>query len=75
MASPETSRGNCLPYVLHLRRFPASQDNKDKNKVLNLIIAHINEQFKAGVWSQSQERKKILGAGTEPEPVTLKCQN
>ena len=34
LASPEAGRGNCLPYVLRLRRFPASKEDKyrDKNK-------------------------------------------
>ena len=34
LASPEAGRSNCLPYVQRLRRFPASQEDKyrDKNK-------------------------------------------
>ena len=34
LASREPGRGNCLPNVLRLRRFPASQENKyrDTNK-------------------------------------------
>ena len=32
LASPEAGRGNCLPYVLQLRRFPASQEDKYRDK-------------------------------------------
>ena len=32
LASPEAGRGNCLPYVLGLRRFPASQEAKYRDK-------------------------------------------
>ena len=34
LVPPEAGRGNCLPYVLAPRRFPASQEDKyrDKNK-------------------------------------------
>ena len=31
-ASPEAGRGNCLPYVQRLRRFPASQEDKYRDK-------------------------------------------
>ena len=31
-ASPEAGQGNCLPYVLVLRRFPASQEDKYRDK-------------------------------------------
>ena len=27
LVSPEAGRGNCLPYALRLRRFPASQED------------------------------------------------
>ena len=33
LASPEAGRGNCLPYVYRLRRFPASQENKYRDKI------------------------------------------
>ena len=35
LTSPEAGRNNCLPYVLRLRRFPASQEDKyrDKKKI------------------------------------------
>ena len=33
MASPEAGRGNCLPYVQRLRRFPASQEDKYRDKI------------------------------------------
>ena len=34
LVSSEAGRGNCLPYIWRLRRFPASQEDKyrDKNK-------------------------------------------
>ena len=32
LTSPEAGRGNCLPYVQRLRRFPASQDDKYREK-------------------------------------------
>ena len=61
---------------LRVRRITVK--NKRKNKVLNLIIAHLKEQFKAWVWSrswsQSLEWEEVLEsrAGAEPEPVILK---
>ena len=62
---------------LRVRRITV--ENKRKNEVLNLIIAHINEQFKAGVWSWSQslEWEEVLEsrAGAEPEPVILKSRS
>ena len=33
LASPEAGRGNCLPYVLAFCRFPASQENKYRDKI------------------------------------------
>ena len=33
LASPEVDRGNCLPYALVLRRFPASQEDKYRDKI------------------------------------------
>ena len=35
LASPEAGGKNCLPYVLAPRRFPASQEEKDKDKQNN----------------------------------------
>ena len=32
LAAPEAGRGNCLPYVLVSRRFPAIQENKCRDK-------------------------------------------
>ena len=64
---------------LRVRRITV--ENKRKNKVLNLIIAHINEQFKAWVWSrswsQSLEWEEVLEsrAGAEPEPLILKSRS
>ena len=40
LASPEAGRGNCLPYVQRLSRFPANQENKCRNKM------KINKRFK-----------------------------
>ena len=67
--------------VTFLRVRRITVENKRKNKVLNLIIAHINEQFKAEVWSrswsQSLEWEEVLEsrAGAEPEPVILKSRS
>ena len=33
LVSPEAGRGNCLPHVERLHRFPASQDNKYKDEM------------------------------------------
>ena len=48
LASPEAGRGNCLPYVLAPPSFPASQEDKyrDKinkiNKISNIFnLAHL----------------------------------
>ena len=33
LASPKADRGDCLPYVYRLRRFPASQEDKCRYKM------------------------------------------
>ena len=33
MTSPEAGQGKCLPYVLGLRRFPASQEDNYRDKI------------------------------------------
>ena len=38
LASPEAGLGNCLPSVFRLRRFPASQEDKYKDKIKILKI-------------------------------------
>ena len=35
LVSPEAGWGNCLPYVLGLRRFPASREDKYRDKIKN----------------------------------------
>ena len=39
-ASPEAGWGNCLPYLWRLHRFPASQEDKYRDKIKNSEVFH-----------------------------------
>ena len=57
LASPEAGRGNCLPYILALRRFPASQEDKYRDKIKKSFVENVLEKWKVEVYVKFVTRK------------------